>query len=125
MIPAVPSSGADRSASAASASQGIAVIVLAGATALLPASGLPAVNSYQRVLNNPFASATTRIIPMSYDASESATEVVRFVAPRWRRYVEQRLGELSVGAYDFTGLRVPAGDVIDLAISDCARLVLS
>lgn len=106
---------AERSASAVSASQAVAAIVLAGATALLPASGLPAASIYQRVLNDPFSSATTHTISIPYDASESATGVIHFVVPRWRKYVEQRLRELSVGAYNFTGLRVPSGHVVDLA----------
>ena len=118
MSPVSPSPEAQRSASAASAasaSQAVAAIVLAGATALLPASSLPAASGYQPVLNDPFASATTHTIPMPYDASGSATDVINFIVPRWRRYVEQRLRELSLGAHNFTGLRVPSGHVVDLA----------
>ena len=115
MSPVPPSPEAQRSASAVSASQAVAAIVLAGATALLPASSLPAASGYQPVLNDPFASATTHTIPMPYDASGSATDVINFIVPRWRRYVEQRLRELSLGAHNFTGLRVPSGHVVDLA----------
>lgn len=104
-----------RSASASSVSQAVAAILLAGTTGLLPASGLLVASNYQRVLNDPFASATTHATSAPYDASESATDVIRVVVSRWRNYVEQRLGELSVGAHNFTGLRVPSRHVVDLA----------
>ena len=113
MIPVEPSSETVRAVS--SASQTVAVILLAGATGFLSAPGFPVASSYNQTLINPFASASTSVAGVSYKVSESATDTINTVVSRWRRYVERRLGELSVGAHNFAGLKVPSSQVVDLA----------
>jgi hypothetical protein len=65
--------------------------------------------------NTPFAIATSSLIARIDDQPSSRAEEFGEKIARWNRYVVQRLEELRAGAFDFTGLQVPAEHIVDKA----------
>lgn len=65
--------------------------------------------------SSPFAISTTNLIAKIDDQLSGRAEAFNAKIARWNRYVVQRLEELRVGAFDFTGLQVPSEQVVDQA----------
>jgi hypothetical protein len=95
--------------------QTAAAIVLLGTNLLPSVPSGSARSTIEHFAADPFSSATTRAAPQGHTAVSTATEIVAHVDVRWNRYVVQRLAEIRAGAHDFSGLRIPSGNVIDRA----------
>jgi hypothetical protein len=65
--------------------------------------------------SSPFAIATDNLIAKIDDQLSSRAEAFNIKIARWNRHVVQRLEELRIGAFDFTGLQVPPENVVDRA----------
>lgn len=95
-------------------------VAMALATNLIPQphadlSGAQSPIRYERTVTDPFIISGTRIAQLEKIAPITTTEFTSEIAVRWSEYVTRRLTELRVGAFDFTGLRIPAGPVINAA----------
>lgn len=75
----------------------------------------PSYSYVQSGPSSPFAIATDNLIQRIDDQLSSRAEAFNANIARWNRYVLQRLEELRVGAFDFTGLQVPSEYVVDQA----------
>ncbi len=100
--------------------QSAAVAMVAGTNFFLPQpqaiwANIDPPYSFMRTISNPVASVTTRTLSaITVNQANHATRVA-FSATRWAKYVGRRLSALRMGAFDFTGLQIPAPTVVDRA----------
>ena len=69
----------------------------------------------QTASTSPFAIATDNLVAKIGEQLPSRAEPFDVRIARWNRHVVQRLEELRVGAFDFTGLQVPPEHVVNQA----------
>jgi hypothetical protein len=99
--------------------QSVAAILIVG-TNLLPLSAYDITHnrslpSYERLVQDPIATATSRTVQSTQDEPRDATRILVNPGTRWNRYVIGRLAALRAGSDNHSDLMAPTPWIVDRA----------